>query len=71
MSLKDFRDARCIGSSYNDVILHWLSTNIYISFTQAPALTKEILTWSIQADRMNMNKICEHDQKIHYDEHYH
>ena len=27
MSLTDYRDARCLGSLYAGVILHWLSTN--------------------------------------------
>ena len=32
MSLTDFRVARCFGSSYADVILHWLSTNNWKPF---------------------------------------
>ena len=27
MSLTDYREARCLGSLYAGVILHWLSTN--------------------------------------------
>ena len=30
-----------------------------------------MFTWPIQDDQMNMTKICEHDWKIHNDEHLH
>ena len=40
MSLTNFGVARCLGSSYADVILHWLSTNSFNNHDQRYGLKK-------------------------------
>ena len=36
---------------------------------QASYIYEGMLTWPIQDDQMNMTQICEHDWKIHNNEH--